>query len=171
MEYADNTIVVLWSDHGWQLGEHRMFSKHSNYEIATNSPLIIKLPGMDKPGTPSDGLVEAVDLFPTLTDLCGLPTPEGLAGESVSAMIDSGGAVGKEGAYSTHGGGRGFRGHTVRTDHYRLVRWINKHGDVGLPAQDGRSGAAASLRQARDRRCEDTASLLILPYVLFLLCN
>jgi arylsulfatase A-like enzyme len=132
LECADNTIIVLWSDHGWQLGEHRMFSKHSNYEVATNSPLIIKVPGMNQPGTPADGLVEAVDLFPTLTDLCGLPTPGGLAGKSVSPMIDDAGAPGKNGAYSTHGGGRGFRGHTLRTDRYRLVRWINQRGDVGL---------------------------------------
>jgi arylsulfatase A-like enzyme len=129
---ADNTIVVLWSDHGWQLGEHRMFSKHSNYEVATNSPLIIRVPRMNQPGVPTDGLVEAVDLFPTLTDLCGLTTPEGLAGKSVRAMIDDAGAPGQEGAYSTHGGGRGFRGHTLRTDRYRLVRWTNNRGDVGL---------------------------------------
>lgn len=50
---ADRTIVVLWSDHGWQLGEHHMFSKHANYETATNSPLIIKVPGMNQPGMPA----------------------------------------------------------------------------------------------------------------------
>jgi arylsulfatase A-like enzyme len=132
LDCADNTVVVLWSDHGWQLGEHRMFSKHSNYEVATNSPLIIHVPGMNQPGTSADGLVEAVDLFPTLTDLCGLPAPEGLAGTSVRTMIDDAGATGKAGAYSTHGGGRGFRGHALRTDRYRLVRWINQRGEVGL---------------------------------------
>ncbi len=132
LDCADNTIVVLWSDHGWQLGEHHMFSKHTNYEVATNSPLIVKVPKMENPGAPADGLVEAVDLFPTLTDLCGLPTPEGLAGESLRAMIENCGAPGKPGAYSTHGGGRGFRGHALRTDRYRLVRWINGRGEVGL---------------------------------------
>jgi arylsulfatase A-like enzyme len=88
MDCAKKTIVVLWSDHGWQLGEHHMFSKHSNYEVATNSPLIVKAPGMSQPGSPADGIVETVDLFPTLTDLCGLPTPEGLAGRSLQAMVE-----------------------------------------------------------------------------------
>ena len=132
LDCADETIVVLWSDHGWQLGEHRMFSKHSNYEVATNSPLVIKLPGMSDPGEPADGLVEAVDLFPTLSDLCALPTPDGLAGRSLRAMLEDPSAPGKEGAYSTHGGGRGFRGHALRTGRYRLVRWINRRGEVGL---------------------------------------
>jgi iduronate 2-sulfatase len=132
LDCADNTIVVLWSDHGWQLGEHHMFSKHTNYQVATNSPIIIKVPGMDEPGVPADGLVEAVDLFPTLTDLCELPTPEGLAGESFQPMVQQSRAPGKAGAYSTCGGGRGYRGHTLRTDRYRLVRWTNGRSEVGL---------------------------------------
>jgi arylsulfatase A-like enzyme len=132
LDCAGRTIVVLWSDHGWQLGEHRMFSKHSNYEVATNSPLIVRVPDMADPGALSDGLVEAIDLYPTLTDLCGLPTPSGLAGKSLRPMIENCRAPGKAGAYSTHGGGRGFRGHTLRTDRHRLVRWINGRGVVGL---------------------------------------
>ena len=132
LDCVDETIVVLWSDHGWQLGEHHMFSKHSNYEVATNSPLIIKVPEMSRPGAPADGIVETVDLFPTLTDLCGLPTPKGLAGRSVRPMVEQCDAPGKEGAYSTHGGGKGFRGHSLRTDRHRLVRWINDKGEVGL---------------------------------------
>ncbi len=129
---AQETIVVLWSDHGWQLGEHRMFSKHANYEVATRSPFIIRVPGMDMPGVPTQGLVESVDVFPTLADLCGLPQPDGLAGQSLRPMVDNPLAPGKLGAYSTHGGGRGYRGHTLRTNHYRLVRWINQTGHVGL---------------------------------------
>lgn len=128
----DDTIVVLWSDHGWQLGEHRMFSKHANYEVATNSPLIIKTPGLEQPGATADGVVEAVDLFPTLVELCELPTPPGLHGRSLRGMLQNPNAPGKRAAYSTHGGGRGYRGHTLRTNRYRLVRWINDDGQVGL---------------------------------------
>ena len=127
-----NTIVVLWSDHGWQLGEHQMFSKHTNYEVATNSPLIVKVPGMNEPGVPADGIVEAVDLFPTLIDFCGLSTPEGLAGRSIRSMVENPNAPGKAAAYSTCGGGRGFAGHSIRTNRHRLVRWIDKSGQVGL---------------------------------------
>jgi arylsulfatase A-like enzyme len=132
LKCVDDTIVALWSDHGWQLCEHHMFSKHANYEVATNSPLIIKVPGMEDPGACADGLVEAIDLFPTLTDLCELPTPGGLAGTSLRPMIQRSDAPGKSGAYSTHGGGRGFRGHALRTDRYRLVRWVSASGEVGL---------------------------------------
>jgi len=127
-----NTIVVLWSDHGWQLGEHHMFSKHANYEVATRSPLIIKVPGMNMPGVPTQGLVESVDVYPTLLDLCGLPSPNGLAGQSLRQMVENPLAPGKSGAYSTHSGGRGYHGHTLRTPHYRLVRWIDRAGQEGL---------------------------------------
>jgi len=132
LDCVDNTIVVLWSDHGWQLGEHHMFCKHTNYEVATNSPLIIRVPGMEEPGVPADGFAEAIDLFPTLTDLCNLPTPVGMAGDSLRPMIKQSSASGKAGAYSTCGGGRGYRGHTLRTDRYRLVRWVNGRDEVGL---------------------------------------
>lgn len=129
---ARETIVLLWSDHGWQLGEHRMFSKHANYEVATRSPLIVKVPGMSLPGVPADGLAESVDVFPTLIELCELPRPKGLAGESLCRIVNDPLAPGKPGAYSTHGGGKGYRGHSLRTQHYRLVRWINQVGDIGL---------------------------------------
>lgn len=129
---ARRTIVVLWSDHGWQLGEHRMFSKHANYEVATRSPLIIRCPGMNLPGVPANGIVESVDVYPTLIELCGLPSPADLAGQSLCSMVDNPLAPGKLSAYSTHGGGRGYRGHALRTQHYRLVRWINQTGQLGL---------------------------------------
>jgi len=132
LECASRTIVVLWSDHGWQLGEHHMFSKHTNYEVATNSPLIVRTPGVKDPGAPSDALVEAIDLFPTLTDLCGLPTPQGLAGVSLRPQLENSSAPGRQGAYSTAPGGKRFVGHTLRTADYRLVRWINAQGEIGL---------------------------------------
>ncbi len=129
---AEKTIIVLWSDHGWQLGEHHMFSKHTNYEVATNSPLLIKVPHMREPGTPAQGLVEAVNVFPTLVGLCRLPTPVGLAGKSLTSMVEDPGEPGRESAYSTAPGGKGYRGHSLRTERYRLVRWINNQGDVGM---------------------------------------
>jgi len=132
LDCARRTIVVLWSDHGWQLGEHHMFSKHSNYETATNSPLIIKLPNMRQPGTPADAIVETVDIYPTLTDLCGLPRPPGLAGQSLRPILEDPKAAVKNAAYSTHRGGRGYRGHALRTRRYRLVQWLDAKGQVGM---------------------------------------
>ena len=77
----DDTITVLWSDHGWHLGEHGIFGKHTNHEVATRSPLIIRTPRMNDPGSPAGGLVESLDLYPTLTDLCGLEPPPGSCGQ------------------------------------------------------------------------------------------
>ncbi|MEX0882160.1 MAG: sulfatase, partial [Cyclobacteriaceae bacterium] len=70
-----NTIVVLWGDHGWHLGDYGLWGKHTNFDIALNSPLIIKQPQMNNPGQWADGMVETVDIFPTLAELCRLPTP------------------------------------------------------------------------------------------------
>jgi arylsulfatase A-like enzyme len=73
-----------------------------------------------------------VDLFPTLIELCQLEPVPGLAGRSLQQMIRNPDAPGKQSAYSTHPGGRGFRGHSLRSDRYRLVRWLNSKGEVGL---------------------------------------
>ena len=86
LSLREDTIVVLWGDHGWQLGEHGMWDKHSNYETSTNAPLIVSVP-KQKPGK-THALVEMVDLYPTLADLCGLPLPEHLEGTSFAPLID-----------------------------------------------------------------------------------
>ena len=70
---SSNTIIVLWGDHGWHLGDHGMWCKHTNYEEATHIPLLISAPGVTKPGTRARTMVETVDLYPTLCELAGLP--------------------------------------------------------------------------------------------------
>ena len=82
---ADNTIVVLWSDHGYHLGEHNgIWQKRTLFEQSARSPLIIRAPGMKGNGTASTRIVEFVDIYPTLTDLAGLKNPKGLEGRSQS---------------------------------------------------------------------------------------
>ena len=80
----DNTIVVLWGDHGWQLGEHGMWDKHSNFETSTHAPLIIRVP-CQKPGR-TRALTEFVDIYPSLCDFCGLTIDERLEGRSFCAV-------------------------------------------------------------------------------------
>src|SRR5690625_843360 len=87
LELDKNTIVVISSDHGFALGEHGIWGKHSLYEVALKTPLFIQYPGMSNPGISSNAIVESVDLFPTLTDLAGLPTPEGLHGNSLRKTL------------------------------------------------------------------------------------
>ena len=123
-----NTVVVLWGDHGWQLGEHGMWDKHSNYETSTRVPLIVKVPGQE-PGR-TNALVETVDLYPTLSDLCGLPLPAHLEGTSFARLIANPATPWKTAAFSQYrrvipgyGNISHGMGYAMRTDRYRLVDW------------------------------------------------
>jgi iduronate 2-sulfatase len=83
-----NTIVVLWGDHGWHLGEHGIWGKHSLFEEALRSPLIIHTPQMQQQGVSSSALVETLDIFPTLCDLAGLKKPEFAQGTSLQYILE-----------------------------------------------------------------------------------
>jgi iduronate 2-sulfatase len=85
---ADNTIVVLWGDHGWHLGEHGIWGKHCLFEEALRSPLIVSHPGIPSPGKGTETIVESVDIFPTLCDLAGLTIPEEVDGQSLSPLLE-----------------------------------------------------------------------------------
>jgi len=113
----DNTIVVIWSDHGFLLGEHAIWGKHCLFEKALLSPLMIRLPGLQRPGAISTATVETVDLFPTLADLCGLTPPAGLDGRSLRPQLDDPAAPAAKPAHSFWTNGQ----RTVRTDRWRLI--------------------------------------------------
>lgn len=127
-----NTIVVLWGDHGWHLGDHGLWCKHSNFEQAARIPLLISAPGL--PSHRSDGLVESVDLFPTLCDLANLPLPSNhLDGISLAThMLDSKIPT-KQHLLHVYPRSRGkegeILGRAVRTEQYRLVEWKPYTGD------------------------------------------
>jgi arylsulfatase A-like enzyme len=125
----ENTLVVLWGDHGWQLGEHGLWCKHTNYETSTRVPLVMAVPGQKAPGRKSGGLVEFVDIYPTLAESCGLPLPEGLEGTSFRKLLDEPDRTWKKAAFSQYprqvpGTGR-VMGYSVRTQRYHLVEWSN----------------------------------------------
>lgn len=127
LKLRDNTIVILWGDHGWQLGEHGLWCKHTNFEEATHAPLIISVPRQKNAGKKTDAFVEFVDIYPTLTELCGLTKPEGLEGLSFKPLLDDPKKSWKKAAFSQYprnipGQGAGM-GHTMRTDRYRLTEW------------------------------------------------
>ena len=115
---TDKTIVVVWGDHGWHLGDHTIWGKHSTFERALRSPLIVRVPDMPAPGIPSDGLVETVDLYPTLAELAGLTEPDGLTGTSLIPLLEAPDHPGKDGAFGYWNGRR-----TLRTERYRLTRY------------------------------------------------
>tara|TARA_Y100000766_G_scaffold58952_1_gene48416 strand:- start:1357 stop:3006 length:1650 start_codon:yes stop_codon:yes gene_type:complete len=96
----DNTIIVVWGDHGWHLGEYGIWGKATNYEITTRVPLIICTPSMGQKGTPTDSLVELIDIYPTLCDLANIPQPDHLAGKSLIPVLRDPSAVVKRLAMS-----------------------------------------------------------------------
>jgi arylsulfatase A-like enzyme len=113
-----NTIIVLWGDHGWHLGDARVWGKHTLSEWSVKSPLIIKTPDMQK-GTVSDGIVSSIDIYPTLMELCGVRKPRHLDGKSFSVLLkDPGNKNWRNVAYSFY-----KKGISVRTDFYRLTKY------------------------------------------------
>ena len=120
--FADNMIIVLWGDHGWHLGDHGLWCKHTNFEQAAYIPLIVVAPGVTKPGTRTCSLVETVDLYPTLCELAGIIPPQGLDGASFVPALKTPSTPGKEAVYHVYPRGA-LMGRAVRTARYRLVEW------------------------------------------------
>ncbi|MGB7347089.1 MAG: sulfatase [Pirellulaceae bacterium] len=98
----DNTIIVVWGDHGWHLGDMGVWGKATNYEIATRVPMMIWTPNMKIRGAKTDALVELVDIFPSLCDLAGLPKPEHLEGHSFVPLLDDPTQAWKKAAFSQY---------------------------------------------------------------------
>ncbi|WP_193213559.1 sulfatase [Luteolibacter marinus] len=111
----DDTIIVLWGDHGWHLGEHNVWGKHTLFEESLRSPLVLAYPGLPSPGEASRSIVETVDLFPTLCDLAGIDAPSGLSGRSLRPLLEDPQAAGRP-AVSYFGQAR-----SLRTADYRLI--------------------------------------------------
>ena len=122
LELDENTIVVLWGDHGWNLAEHTLWCKHSCFETSMHAPLIVRAPA-----TPSNqrtrSLTEFIDIYPSLCELAGLPLPEHLDGESFVPQLKDPSLPGKDAAV-----GRFKQGDTIRTDLFRFSEYTNPKG-------------------------------------------
>lgn len=121
----ENTVVCLWGDHGWKLGEHAGWCKHTNFEDDAHAPLIFRVPGQLRPGATTPALAEFVDVYPTLAELCGLPTPEGVEGTSLAPVIAEPGRPWKRAAFSQYPRGD-VMGYSMRTDRYRYTEWQDR---------------------------------------------
>lgn len=116
---ADNTIVILWGDHGWHLGDHLVWGKHTLHETSLSSSFIVSAPGKKK-GIKNRRIVSSIDIYPTLMDLCGVETPEGLEGRSFISLLDNPEDKNwKDVAYSYYRAGM-----SVRTPEYRMARYF-----------------------------------------------
>jgi len=134
----NNTIIVLWGDHGWHLGDHDMWGKHTNFEQATRAPLIFAAPGL-KPGQ-TKSLSEHVDVFPTICDLANLNIPDVLQGNSLKPLMKNKNTEVKEFAMSQYPrnlskeemaklgyANRKLMGYSLRTERYRYTVWMNNN--------------------------------------------
>jgi arylsulfatase A-like enzyme len=134
----ENTIVILWGDHGWKLGEHSGWGKHTNVENDTNAPLIISAPGMKAKGMHSSALVEFVDIYPTLSQLAGISVPSTVEGYSFKPLLDNPELPWKKAAFSQYPraagktGAGALMGYSMRTQRYRFTVWVgrNDHSKV-----------------------------------------
>ena len=123
---TDNTIVVLWGDHGWKLGDHSSWCKHTNFECDTRVPLIVRVPGMAS-GQKTPRLVELIDLYPTLCDLTGISTPRHCQGRSFSKLLQDPNEGHRWATYSSYPHGNKI-GHSIRFGNYRYTEWHTKAG-------------------------------------------
>ena len=134
---TNNTIISFWGDHGWQLGEHGEWTKHTNFDLSTHAPMMIHIPGITDLGIETDKLTEFVDLFPTLVDAAGLPAlplcPVNSSqidlcreGSSLLPLIKNPQIVWKNASFSQyprHVGREKIMGYTMRTDTFRYTEW------------------------------------------------
>ena len=127
-------MVILWGDHGFHLGEQGLWTKANNYEISTRVPLILSIPNLTTQGIQTDALVEFVDVYPTLAEICQLKKPKGVEGISFMPLIKNPKRPWKKAAFSQYprskSGNRhrkqgDFMGYAIRTDNYRYIEWRN----------------------------------------------
>jgi iduronate 2-sulfatase len=130
----ENTIVVLWGDHGYHLGEHGLWRKNSLYEESARAPLIWRVPGIKPSATGCAGTVEFVDIYPTLADLAGLVPPEKIEGVSLRPLLENPGLNSNRPAF-IQTLFVDVPGYSVRTDRWRYVEW-GTHGDKGVELYD-----------------------------------
>ncbi len=130
LELTKNTIIVLWGDHGWKLGEHNRWCKHSNFEDDARSPLIISVPGTKHAGAKTNALTEFVDIYPTLTELAEIKAPTHLEGKSLVPVLNDPTTAHKPAAFSQYPrtvNRQRLMGYSMRTDRYRFTRWLDRY--------------------------------------------
>ncbi len=142
----ENTVIVLWGDHGWKLGDYGAWCKHTNFEIDTHVPLLLSVPEQKTAGRSSNALVEFVDIYPTLAELCGLDIPAHCEGTSMAPLLEDPDRRWKEAAFSQYPRGRNVMGYSLRAGKWRYTEWIRRDSGevVARELYDHSSGPIAS---------------------------
>lgn len=156
LNLRQDTIIVAWGDHGWSLGEHGLWCKHTNFEDATRAPLILVVPGQKAPGQKTSALAEFVDVYPTLVAAAGFPLPEGLRGKSLLPLTDDAAATHKVAAFSQYRR-QGHMGYSIRTERYRYTSW----GAMGQELYDHKSDPGENINLANDPAHAEIVGMLL----------
>lgn len=167
---AQNTIVVLWGDHGYKLGDYGTWCKHSNVELDTNVPLLISAPGMSQ-GVKTQSLAELVGLYPTLCELAGIKKPAHLEGKSLVPVLKNPNVVVNQVAISQYPRGKmlGYdrktelMGYSIRAGNYRYTRWQqyeNPENVVAVELYDHKAGKKATENLAKKPEFKSEVSRL-----------
>ncbi|MBI5397445.1 MAG: sulfatase [Verrucomicrobia bacterium] len=157
----DKTIVILWGDHGYHLGENGIFTKMTNFELGTRAPLIVSAPKQKTAGQRTGALVEFVDIYPTLAEVCGLALPKHLEGVSLKPLLDDPQRAWKKAAFSQYlrPGKDKVMGCSVRVDRWRYTEWVNgKNENVGVELYDHQNDPAENVNVAGDSASKATVA-------------
>jgi iduronate 2-sulfatase len=146
LKLAENTIVVVWGDHGFLLGEHAIWGKHCLYERALRSPLMIRYPHLPQPGVPSEAIVETVDVCSTLIDLCQLSAPAAWEGRSLRPQLEDPQWKSEKPALGFWSG----RERSVRTDRWRLISKATREGESQIELFDYETDPDETRNHARE---------------------
>ena len=152
--FSDNTIVVFLSDHGWSLGEHGLWAKHSTFDVATRSPLILRAPGV-APGH-TRALVEYVDLYPTLMEMLGLEVADNLHGRSFANVLSDPNDPGKDAVFM-----RWLGTEAIKTPDFALSEWYDEQGEVSARMlYDHRNDRDETINLADEPEYRDTVEAM-----------
>ncbi len=154
--YKDNTIVVLWGDHGWHFGEKEHWRKFALWEVTTRTPLIWVAPGLTKPGSVCERPVDLMSVYPTLTDLAGIPTPDHVEGKSIKSLLADPAGECSEPAVTTFRHGN----HSVRVDGWRYIRYAGGGEELYDETQDPNEWANLANRAEHSEMKEKLAKLV-----------
>ena len=157
----NNTVIILWGDHGWKLGDYGAWCKHTNFELDTHVPLILSVPGQKTVGRRTQALVEFVDIFPTLAELCGLEVPAACEGASMVPLVADPNRPWKEAAFSQYPRGRAM-GYSLRSGRWRYTEWIDRRSGkrVARELYDHAQSGVAQRNLASDPKFHDVVQRL-----------
>jgi len=157
---AEKTIVILWGDHGWKLGDYGDWCKHTNFEFDTHVPMLLRAPGA-KAGQVCDALTEYVDIYPTLADLCGLPVPGHCEGVSMAPLLRDPDRPWKAAAFSQYPRGK-VMGYSLRSGPWRYTEWRHRETGEAMERElyDHRAGPLAEKNLVADPQHADVVKKL-----------